>query len=280
MSDSEDFVIVNPVTYKALNSYKTEDEVNGDSVSDDRLYPNDHGDSMEGVGGDPGDGVEGVGGNPGDGVEGVGGDPGDSVEGVGGDPGDGVEGQTASELAVDSSDNRHKLIPTVTVVGETGECEPGGGVSGEAGGDVSSEVGGGVSSESVNGVDLPRQRSPRRRPLSVPDRASLTTEGQSSSGDMRRRATAFLDPTTKGKRNIQMTGNKVAEEKNQRTRGVPNRGSITYSRSWSQLNETEEEEARWTFGVVTETISYLLWHSVDYESGNPPWKVRDECYCR
>lgn len=51
------------------------------------------------------------------------------------------------------------------------------------------------------------------------------------------------------------------------------RRSLTYSSSWSKAIEDESDEICRTFAVVTETIGYILWHSVDVESDKPPWKV-------
>ena len=239
----DDFVIVSPVTYKDLKSYKAGNELS-ESASSNSLNPV------------PAVNVSGV--------EGVSGDlrAGDSVEGVSGDPqvGEGVEGASGHSVEVDVSDKLYP-IPAVNVSGEADD----------------SEAGGGVGSKGVGGAVHLRPHSPKRRPLSVPARNNIKIEDQSSTDDnMRRRSTAFLDSTTKGKRNIQVSGNKVVDQKNQRKLPLKKRGSLTYARSWSQQNEIEEEEARRTFSVVTETISYLLWHSVDYESGNPPWKVREE----
>ena len=50
--------------------------------------------------------------------------------------------------------------------------------------------------------------------------------------------------------------------------------SVTYYSSWTQTSGDDEEEVWRTFAIVTETIGYILWHSVDYESERPPWKVR------
>jgi hypothetical protein len=36
---------------------------------------------------------------------------------------------------------------------------------------------------------------------------------------------------------------------------------------------TEEEDVWQTFHIVTETVGYILWHSVDYERHRAPWKV-------
>ncbi len=52
------------------------------------------------------------------------------------------------------------------------------------------------------------------------------------------------------------------------------RRSLTYASSWSAAIEEASDEIWRTFAVVTETIGYILWHSVDYDSDKPPWKVR------
>ena len=50
--------------------------------------------------------------------------------------------------------------------------------------------------------------------------------------------------------------------------------SVTYNLGWRQTAVENEEEEVWrTFTKVTETIGYILWHSVDYEKEQPPWKV-------
>lgn len=162
----------------------------------------------------------------------------EGVVGVSSDPGD-------DEL---SEDDRQYPIPDLTVL----------------------EASGGVTS--VEGAAT-RQPHKKSRPVSMPPTTSLsiTSEGQSSSDAIRRRTNAFLDSTT-GEKKISVTSKGVVDE--QRGRGFTKRHSLTYSRSWRNLSEVESEEVKRTFSVVTETIAYLLWHSVDYERDNPPWKVR------
>ena len=56
--------------------------------------------------------------------------------------------------------------------------------------------------------------------------------------------------------------------------GLVKRRSLTYSSSWLNAEREESNEVSMTVNSVTETIGYILWHSVDYDTGNPPWKVR------
>lgn len=58
------------------------------------------------------------------------------------------------------------------------------------------------------------------------------------------------------------------------TEGERQRRSITYASSWSAAVEEASDEIWRTFAVVTETIGYILWHSVDHSNNKPPWKVR------
>ncbi len=118
------------------------------------------------------------------------------------------------------------------------------------------------ASGGVTNVEGAGKRKPhKRRPLSMPPTTTLntTSEGQ---GSLRSRTNAFLDSAT-GERSSSGEFMK--------------RHSVTYSRSW-KLSEVESEEVKRTFSVVTETIAYLLWHSVDYERDHPPWKVNMMSY--
>lgn len=109
-------------------------------------------------------------------------------------------------------------------------------------------------------------------PLSEPIGNLLATpKGQSPTDGPRHRSTAFMDSSTQSKGGVQVIGKKVVDKRS--GCGLSKKQSLTYSRSWSNLSEVEEEEIRRTFSVVTETIAYLLWHSVDFDNGKPPWKV-------
>ena len=49
---------------------------------------------------------------------------------------------------------------------------------------------------------------------------------------------------------------------------------VIHNSSWTQADpEDKGEDARQTFTIVTETIGYILWHSVDYEKRQPPWRA-------
>ena len=92
----------------------------------------------------------------------------------------------------------------------------------------------------------------------------------------RKRTNAFLDSSTVGDRSITISGRvgrKVVEKRGGVEELTRKRRSLTYSSSWSQALEEQSDEIWRTFGVVTETIGYLLWRSPDYDNGKPPWKV-------
>jgi hypothetical protein len=49
---------------------------------------------------------------------------------------------------------------------------------------------------------------------------------------------------------------------------------VIHHSSWTQADpEDKGEDARQTFTIVTETIGYILWHSVDYEKRQLPWRA-------
>ncbi len=138
---------------------------------------------------------------------------------------------------------------------------------------------------SVNATSVKREESPhpqvthpqvmpkRPRHFSMPPSNHIVVAEDDRLGDgIRGRSTAFLDSSTKGERHISVTKNRVVDEGSRRS-FMTKRRSLTYSRSWGKLSNTEGEEIKRTFSVVTETIAHLLWNSVDYEKDLPPWKV-------
>ena len=93
----------------------------------------------------------------------------------------------------------------------------------------------------------------------------------------RKRTNAFLDSSTVGARSITIsgkTGKKVVEKRGGVEELTRKRRSLTYNSSWSHALEEKSDEVWRTFGVVTETIGYMLWRSPDYENDKPPWKVQ------
>ncbi len=164
---------------------------------------------------------------------------------------EGVEGVTCDPCE-DDDDDRLYPIPDLTFI------------------EASNKEVKGVGS--IQSHDMPK----RPRPVSMPSRQlnAIARGNELSDNSIRHRTTAFLDSSTKGDRHISIAGGRVVEQTSKKN---TKRGSITYSRSWSNLSEVEEEEIRRTFNIVTETLAHLLWNSVDYEKELPPWKVMSYC---
>lgn len=56
---------------------------------------------------------------------------------------------------------------------------------------------------------------------------------------------------------------------------TPPRRSLAREKKTDVSTQTEDknQDVSQTFHIVTETVGYILWHSVDYERQRPPWKV-------
>ena len=138
--------------------------------------------------------------------------------------------------------------------------------------------GGGVEGgrEGVDGEDDAQLR----------EKPAANAELRPAGSPHRQRLSAFLDSATSpDEKNVAVvtSGNRrsvsVRRRKGKETSGsaggrVDGKRSVTYYSSWTQTSGDDEEEVWRTFAIVTETIGYILWHSVDYESERPPWKVR------
>lgn len=105
------------------------------------------------------------------------------------------------------------------------------------------------------------------------DISAASGQPSSDAPPYRERLSAFLFPTS-----ISGGKNSFIEGRG-RGRGHSEQGKLTISSSsWSQSPPQDEEEEVWrTFTIITETIGYILWHSVDYERQHPPWKVWGMC---
>lgn len=87
----------------------------------------------------------------------------------------------------------------------------------------------------------------------------------------RERLSAFLFPTS-------FSGSKNSSLGRRGLGGSEQGKPVISSPSWSQSPPQDEEEEVWrTFTIITETIGYIVWHSVDYDKQQPPWKVWGTC---
>ena len=200
-------------------------------------------------------------------------EPGESGKGgetsEGGDPGEGGEDVEGSEQELCPIPAIMEVCPIPTITDDapvTGDNGEGVSVKSDASRPPLPTSGESTSPSKPNKTFL----VPIARPASMP----ILDVPDSSDDNTRRRSSAFLDSKTKGAREISIRGKTVIDEANQRKKSFSKkRQSLTYATSWDNLIERDSEEIRRMFSVVTETIAYLLWHSVDYDSGNPPWKV-------
>ena len=247
-----------PVTYRRVKSLRKKTVQSGLNKV---VEPGEGGEGGET--GDPGEGGE-----PGEtGEGGEGGEPGETSEG--GDPGEGGED-------VEGSETELCPIPAIMEVWPIPAITDGDPVTGDNGDGVSVKSDASrpplPTSDDSTSPSKPNKTFlvPVARPASMP----ILDVPDSSDDNSRRRSSAFLDSKTKGAREISIRGKTVIDEANQRKKSFSKkRQSLTYATSWDNLIERDSEEIRRMFSVVTETIAYLLWHSVDYDSGNPPWKV-------
>ena len=109
--------------------------------------------------------------------------------------------------------------------------------------------------------------------LSMRERAE---SGENLSGSTNRpsvRIGAFLESSPPASRSTFSSGTSSANHSQSNEDFVRPRRSLTYASSWSNIIEDESDEVWRTFAVVTETVGYILWHSVDYDKDCPPWKV-------
>ena len=241
-----------PVTYRRVKSLKKKMEKSGFNKLDEGR------EGGEREGGEPDEGSEG--GEPDEGSE-------------GGEPDEGSEGGEPDEGGEDVEGSEQELCPFPTIVEVcpipiiTGD-DP---VMGGEGVSVKSDARATTSGDSVPSKPIRTFLIPTARPASMPNFDNPDTDDNDNT---RRRSSAFLDSKSKGERDISIRGKTVIDEANQRKKNfAKKRQSLTYATSWDDLIEKDSEEIRRLFSVVTETIAYLLWHSVDYDSGNPPWKV-------
>lgn len=118
-----------------------------------------------------------------------------------------------------------------------------------------------VESGVCNGVNVEENEGSQR------ERPAVLTSGQPCPAQYR----AFLHSASShgGQRNSSLSAT--------RGQGVGVGGLkmlVIHNSSWTQCDPEDKKEDVWrTFSIVTETIGYILWHSVDYEKQQLPWKV-------